>query len=269
MKKILEVIWGFLKEKNRWAIVLVVILLFIGFGIINIQCNKIADWEKKYQTEIKLKDALVDTVRHYKNAYGEVVAEKLTIQESVKNLEKMFGQLTESQKELITRVKELDKKNTTIAAALIIANVKIDSLLHKGTTVVDTASKKIIFSDFYNKKVDDISYQVAYKFTIGKAIPSPITATPTLMIDSLYFPNKQFIDFHYKNDKKKGYPISFSISNSNGFYNTVNIESYAIPNLVPEHKTKFGDWFYKNGKWVLIGASGIAAGAGATYLLTR
>jgi len=265
----LTLLWGFLKEKNRWAIALVVVLLLITGGIIKIQRNKIANWKDKYQTEVKLKDALIDTVGYYKNAYGEVVAEKLTIQESIKNLEKIYGQLTDSQKELITRVKELDRKNNLIAAALITANVKIDSLLHGGKTVVDTTSKQVFFSDYYKKTIDDINYEVAYKFTIGKVVPSPITAMPTILIDSLYFPNKQFVDFHYIDDKKKGDPISFSVSNSNGFFNTVDIDSYAIPKLVPEYKSKFSEWYNKNGKWVIIGVGGVAVGTGATYLLLK
>ena len=269
MKKILGLIWGFLKEKNRWAIALVVVLLLITGGIIKIQRNKIADWKDKYQTEVKLKDALIDSVGFYRNAYGEVVAEKLTIQESIKNLEKIYGQLSESQKELITRIKELDKKNNIIAAALITANVKIDSLLHDGKTVVDTTGKKVYFSDYYKKTKDKVTYEVAYKFTVGKVVPFPITATPTLLIDSLYFPNKQFVDFHYRDNKEKGDPISFSVSNSNGFFNTVNIDSYAIPKLVPEYKSKFGEWFNKNGKWVLVGVGGVAVGTGATYMLLK
>lgn len=269
MKKILELFWVFLKEKNRWAIALVVILLLIGGGIIRIQQNKIADWKDKYETEVKLKDALIDSVSYYKNVYGEVVAEKLTIQETIKNLEKMYGQLSDSQKELIARVKEIDKKSNTIAAALITANVKIDSLLHGGNTVVDTINKEVLFSDFYNKTINGTNYQVAYEFTVSKVMPFPITATPTLMIDSLYFPNKQFIDFHYKDDKEKGNPISFSVSNSNGFFNVVNIDSYAIPSIITESKTKFGQWFDKNGKWVLVGVGGVVIGTGVTYMLLK
>ena len=266
MKKILQIIWGFLKEKNRWAIALVVLLLLIGITVIKIQRNNIKDWKDKYKTEVKLKDALIDTVGYYKNAYGEVVAEKLTIQESVKNLEKMYDQLTDLQKELITRVKELDKKSTTIAAALIKANVKIDSLLHDGSTVVDTTNKKVVFSDFYKKTIKGVNYEVTYKFTVGKVVPFPITATPTFLIDSLYFPNKQFINFNYKDDKKKGNPISFSVSNSNGFFNIVDIDSYAIPTINTEPKSKFGEWVNKNNKMLMyVGIGGV--GGVATYKL--
>ena len=257
--KILLKLWEFILVKNRWAIVLAILLILSMW----IQNDIIKEWKYKYQTEVKLNDALNDSVRFYKNSYGEVVAEKLTIQESVKNLEKIYGQLTDSQKELIMRVKELDRKSSTLAAALITVNVKIDSLLHGGETVVDTANKKVYFSDFYKETRNNIEYEVAYKFTVGKVIPSPLIAKPTLLIDSLYFPNKQFVNFHYIDDKKMSDPISFSVSNSNGFFSTVNIDSYAIPRLVPEYKTKFGEWFDKNGKvlmYVGVGAAGGVVG---------
>jgi hypothetical protein len=265
MKTILLKFWKFILVKNRWAIVLA-ILLILGMWVQN---TIVKEWKNKYQTEVKLKNALDDSVRFYKNSYGEVVAEKLTIQESVKNLEKLYGQLTDSQKELITRVKELDKKSNILAAALVTVNVKIDSLLHDGETVVDTTNKKVYFSDFHKETRNNMEYEVAYKITVGKVIPSPLIAKPTLLIDSLYFPNKQFISFSYKDDKKNGDPISFSVSNSNGFFNTVNIDSYAIPRLVPEYKTKFGEWFDKNGKKIIYIGAGIATGAGGVYLLTK
>ena len=272
MKKILE----FLGKNNRWAIALVILLLIIGGGIVKLQRNKINDLKDKYQTEVKLKDALIDSVGYYRNAYGEVVAEKLTIQESIKNLEKMYGQLTASQRELITRVKELDRKNTVIAAALIEANVKIDSLLIKdgkdGTeVVVDTVNK---MTKFTNLAKADSTTDVVFDIDVNNILPAYPNIKPTLTFIKLDFPNKQFIEFHWKDEKKKGYPVAFSTSNSNKYYQTANINSYAIPALSkeilnPTGWQKVGQWFVKNGKIVGFVAGGVVVGAGGTYLLMK
>ena len=272
MKKILE----FLGKNNRWAIALLILLLVVGGGIWKLQRNKINDLKDKYQTEVKLKDALIDSVGYYRNAYGEVVAEKLTIQESIKNLEKMYGQLTTSQKELITRVKELDRKNTVIAAALIEANVKIDSLLIKdgkdGTdVVVDTVNK---MTKFTNLAKADSTTELIFDIDVNNILPAYPNIKPTLTFIKLDFPNKQFIEFHWKDEKKKGYPVAFSTTNSNKYYQTANINSYAIPALSkeilnPTGWQKVGQWFIKNGKIVGFVAGGVVVGAGGTYILMK
>ena len=272
MKKILE----FLSKNNRWAIVLVLILLVVGSGIFKLQRNSINEWKNKHQTEVKLKDALIDTVSYYKNAYGDEVAEKLTIQESVKNLEKIFGQLTESQKELVIRVKQLNKDNTVITAALIDANVKIDSLLIKdgsggGEVTVDTTKK---MTNFNNIAGADSTTNLIYDIDVNNILPAYPNRKPTMLIKNLDLPNRQLVAFEWKNDKKKGYPISFSTTNSNPYYQTNNINSYAIPKLYketlnPSGWQKVGLWFTKNGKIVGWVAGGIVVGATGTYILMQ
>lgn len=262
MKAILE----FLAKNNRWAIVLVILLLILGGGIWKLQHNKIKDLKNKYQTEVKLKNALIDTVGYYKNAYGEEVAEKLTLQTSVKELEKMNENLTASQKELVARVKALDKDKSIITAALVEAEAKIDSLVGTGFIEVNPKDSTIIFSDSTEFLI--------YNITIGKAIPASPKIEPTIMFNHLMMPNKQFIEFHWKDNKKEGYPIEFSVSNSNKYFHTSNINSYAIPELQkevinPTSWQKVGKWFIKNGKVVGFIAGGIAIGAGGTYMLMK
>lgn len=253
----MNIILNFLKEKNRWAIVLVILLMIVGFSIYRIQQNKINDLKDKYQTEVKLKNALIDSVGHYKNIYNEVVAEKLTIQESIKNLEKMYSQLNSSQKELIDRIKDVEKNGSIIAAALIQTNVEIGKL-RPPTVVVNDSS--IVFSDS-TKNLD-------YDIVIGHVKPINIGLTPTLTFNKFELKNKQFIEFHWKDDKKLGYPISFSISNSNDYFKTYDINSYAIPKLKktdldPNGWNKFINWGKRNGKTLMY--IGIGAGGVITY----
>jgi hypothetical protein len=246
----------------------VLILAVLGIGAWKLHSNKVDNLEGKLATEIKLKNALIDTISVYQNKRNEWVVEKLTIQESIKNLEKMNGQLSSAQNELIARVKELNKSNTVIAAALIQTQLKVDSLLlANGSVTVDTNKKTIEFTGKYvegNKKMN-------YGFTLGKVLPAYMDVKPTLKIDLLEFPNTQTVDFHWKNNKQEGYPIAFSVSNSNDFYKTVNIESYAIKAIDkevidPNGWQKIGAFFKKTGnKFVYIG---IGVGVGiATYAI--
>lgn len=262
MKKITEIKLNI----NLTTILLILIILGLGvFGGIRLYQNKITNINDKYESQVKLTNALNDRLQYHQNKEEEWVAEKLTIQTSLKNLEALNGKLTESQQELVRRIKGVEKNNTVIAAALIQANVKLDSLLHDGDVLIDTTNKNITFSDTYKKDKKEVQYNL----TVGNVLPYPITATPTLSLNSLYFPNTQYIEFHWKNDKKKGYPIAFSVTNSNEYFNVTNIESYAIENLHkefvdPNSWQKFVMWLDRNGNkltWFGIGgAVGVAVG---------
>lgn len=271
MKKILE----FFAEKNRWAILLVIILLLVGGGIFKLQRNKIAEWKQKHQTEVNLNTALNADMVVYQNKEKEWVSEKLTMQASLKQLDEKFGQLSDSQKELVDRVKKINRDNTVITAALIEANVKIDSLLvgqgGGGEVVVDTVEKKV---NFNNLVTADSTTNFVYDIDINHVLPAHVDVMPTMLFKSLDFPNKQLVTFEWKNDKKRGYPISFSTTNSNGYYKTYDINSYAIPELYketldPTGWQKVGYWFKKNSKIVGWVAGGIVVGATGTYIIMQ
>ena len=262
MKTILE----FLAKNNRWAIVVVIILLLLGTGIFKFQRNKIDEWKNKHQTEVKLRNALVDTVSYYKNAHGEVVAEKLTLQVSVKDLEKMRDELTAEQQDLLDRIKDGNKKNTVIAAALVDAELIIDSLLAQGIVTINSKDTTITFTD--------TTKYLEYELVVGKAIPVISDIKPTLLFKHLRFPNKQEVKFEWEDDKKEGYPIKFSMSNSNPYYKINEINSYAIPNLqkkviMPTGWEKVGIWLKRNGKVVGYVVGGVVVGAGGTYMLMK
>lgn len=272
MNIILTKLWEYLKQKNRWLILLVILIIFGQYVTIRLKNDKIADLKDKYTTEVKLKDALLDSVKFYKNKRDELVAEKLSIQETIKNLEKMYGQLTDSQKELIQRIKEMDKKNAIIVAALIKTDAKIDSLIHITTpggpvTNVDTVKHEVSF-------IDSTSLYFRYNIEIGKVLPLYPKIKPSLLFKSIEMPNEQFLEFHWKNDKKKGYPISASISNSNKYIKVTGFESYAIPpldklKLNPNGWQKISNFLIKNGRTMLYIGVGAGAGAGGYWLLTK
>lgn len=258
-------IWSFLKQKNN-LLILIVILLLLGLGTtVYFQHKKILNLKQENQIEVKLKDALLDSTNFYRNQKGEWVAEKLTLQDNIKNLNGMTAQLTASQKELLARIAELNSKNTIIAAALIESNVTIDSLKNHNKPIVDTTNKNITFSDS--------TKNLKYKINVGNVMPV-IKLTPTLTFQSLTLPNTQFIEFHWRNDKKIGYPVAFSVTNTNDYFRTINIDSYIIPEiqkpaLKPTFWQKVGNFFTKSSnKWIWFGTGGLA-GAEVFHLLTK
>lgn len=257
-----------LMEKNHLLITVIVLLLLGMATTIYFQRQSITKWKDKYATEEKLKNALIDTVDVYKNSRNELVAEKLTIQETVKNLEKIYGELTKSQKELIDRVKDINKKNEVIAAALIQANFKIDSLIiiagKNGNAVTVDTTKKIV--NFNNLASKDTSF--VFDIDVNNILPARLDIKPSMLFKTIEIPNKQFIEFHWIKNKKESYPVSFSVSNSNKYIKVSDLNSYAIPDVKYEG-SKFGQWITKNGKMVISIGAGVIVGGGAVYFLTK
>lgn len=250
-----------------------IILILLGGGF-TLHTKQVNNLKTDLEMEVKLKNALLDTITTYVNKNNELVAEKLTIQANVKELEKNNANLTIKQKELIKRVKDVEKENEIITAALVESNFIIDSLMHEGQTVVDDTKKTITFTDNYDKTIDNIKYKLDYNITIGNVVPFNTGMPTTLSFNSLKFPNEQFIEFHWKDERKDKYPIAFSVTNSNGFYQTTNINSYAIPELIkseikPTGWQKFGSFFTENGKkFMYIGIGGVL-GVGTYVVLTQ
>lgn len=271
MGALLSKIWAWLLLKNHLLIAIIVAVLLSLVLTVYFQRKKIINLKDKYQTEVKLRNALLDSTKYYQNKQGEWVAEKLTLQETLKNLEKINGQLSVEQKDLLARVKEANKINTVITAALIQSQITIDSLLSHGA-IIDTANKSLTFRDsVINAKKETI---FKYDITIRKAIPAFSDIKPTLMFNNILLPNTQFIDFFWKDNKKAGYPVAFSVTNTNDYFKTINIDSYAIPELKqdvlkPNFWQKMGNFFNTTGGKVVWFGIGGATGATAFWLLTK
>jgi len=256
----MNAILTWLMAKNHALVTIIMLAVLIMVTVIYFQRQSINSLNNKYETEVKLKNALLDSVHTYKNNENEWVSEKLAIQGTISNLTKMYGQLSSSQKELIDRVKEINKKSDIIAAAQINTNVKIDSLVHAGSVNIDTTNNTIAFSETKNPNLN-------YNFEVRNVVPAIKNVLPSLFIKSLYLPNTAFVSFQF--DKTKGNPVSFSVSNSNEYFKTANIESYVIPTINHDAIQQTGwqktwTWVKKNGTIILIG--GACAVAGHTLL---
>ena len=236
----------------NWKQILPYVIIVILGVIIYFYSNRASNLNDKLSSEVKLRTALLDTVDTYRNSRNELVSEKLTLQASIRELQKMNGQLSDNQKELLQRVKELGRKSDLIAAALFETNVTLDSI-RNGKVVVDTTNKTVTISDTLP--------DVRYMFIVRNVKPAKLGVDPSLTIKDLTFPNKQFIEFHW-DKKRENYPVSFSVSNSNKYFKTTNVDSYIIPEIQkplvkPTFWQKLGTGFKKSGKYA------IAAGIGA------
>jgi hypothetical protein len=236
------------------VIVVLIIILVITY-------NRSKNLKDDLLSETKLRHALMDTVTTYKNQRNELVSEKLTMQFNLKDKE--FKNL-----ELVQRIKETEKRNATLekkvsvfAAALIDTKVTIDSL-QKSKVFVSEKDSSITFT---SPNPDTIKYNLKIK---------PVFAIkdikPTLTFVEFSIPNKQYVEFHWRNNKKEGYPISFSTTNTNPYFITNNIESYAIPEMdkkaiKPTFWQKLGKGFKNWGSDAVL----IGVGVVGTLLLVK
>jgi hypothetical protein len=236
----------------KTIIIVVLLLLLVGGGFYHF--NQIGKHKAQHALDEKLQRALTDTVHHYKNEKGQWVAERLTLQLDIKDLKDKNLTLTQAQKDLLDAVKKVNKQNQVITAALIDMGVKLDGLANEKPVVTDSTVQFIADSD-------TISYDIVIRDV--KALDSK---TPKLQFKKFSLPNKQFIEFHWKDNRKEGYPISFSVTNSNPYYKVYDINSYAIEELNKatvkpnfwQRMGKFGK--STGGKLILLGV-GFVAGA--------
>lgn len=233
--------------------------IVVLLGVIYFIHQKNSKLSEDLQSETKLRLALVDTIGTYRNARNELVAEKRTLQFNLTDAE--F-----KNKELVQRIKETEKKNATLekkvsvfAAALMEQQVKIDELQKS----IPTVSEKDSSVTFTSKTPDIVKYTLKVQpvLTFKDKVPE-------LKFLDFSLPNKQFIEFHWRNNPKEGYPISFSVTNTNPYFKTTNIESYAIPEIKkPDIKPTFWQKLgrnIKNGGEKLIY---VGIGVGAVLIL--
>ncbi len=246
---------NFLTIQNILIVILLGLLIFMG------RCSytSIEDAKDSELKAVNVIKALTDSTIHYKNQYDEAVAEKKSIQIDFSDLTNKNFSLTENQKELVERIKVLNKDKEVISAALIEANAEINKLRGSGIVTIDTTMKTVNFND-------SVAKYFKYDITIENV--SPINIKPVIVFNSLSLPNKQLINFHWNdNDKKNGKPVSFSVSNSNPYYKIYNIDSYIIPEvemdvIKPNFWNRTKNFFKESGSTIGKIGIGVAIGIG-------
>lgn len=252
------------KTINKTSFIIIILLIIVIISIINYFNNKINSLGNEIDTQENLRTALVDTIKIYRNMNNELVSTKLSLQVDLNKLNSIVNELNISQKKLLNRVNGLNKDNTVIAAALIETNVKLDGIINNKSNI-DTINNKIIFSDS--------TKYIKYGITINNVKPINNNINPILNINKLSLFNEQLIEFHWDDNKKRNYPVSFSVTNSNNYFKTYDINSYIIPeinkiDLKPTKWEQFTQWSGKNGKKIgTVGLSvSIGVGIGLIFL---
>ena len=244
---------------NKTNLIIYVILASIILGGAYFYNKKVDNLQNDLTVERNLKMALIDSVSYYTNKYDEVVAEKSTLQVTIKDLQKINDDLSDNQQELLTRISELKKEKDVIAAALIQMEFKVDSL--QADAEVTVADSSVTFSK--------INESINYDIRVNNVIPFG-TKMPSLYFNKIEVYNKQFIEFHWEKNKEYGYPVSFSITNSNPYFVVNDVDSYIIPEIKKEEvKPTFWQKFGKTLKNGKNDAIWIGVGAGLTYILLK
>lgn len=246
-------------------VIIVILIILMGVGV-NYHLNKRSKDEKKYEMQVKLSEALRDSVKTYETKEGHWISEKRTLQGSLGELTAENVGLNENQKALIGTINNMNKEwkgeKEIWAAARIEYNNLIDSLntFIAGASDIDTTNNIVAFTQM------DTTLNFVYDIDILSVRPYPLTVQPQIKFKKLDFPNTQTITFTFDKNERKDYPISFSVMNTNPYYRVNNVESYAIPSIDkdlvnPTGWQKFGRWIKLNGKYILVGAGGFALGA--------
>jgi len=207
--------------------------------------------------ESNLRKALTDSATHFKTKEGAWGVEKRTLQASLDELSDKNLQLSSNQKSLIQQVKDQNKTSQTIAAALLELKAEVTNIKNgKVTTETDSTVA-------FTSPPADTTFQ--YSLTVFNVHRYKMQE-PSLLINKISFPNKQTINFHWKDDRKEGYPVSFSVVNTNPYFKVNDIQSYAIPELTrekvkPTFWQKVGTFSKSTGGKLTFLAIGFVAGA--------
>lgn len=241
-----------LTKERIYAIALVLAVLVIG-GLLFKSCEDNKALRSVKTEESNLRKALTDTLTHFQTKEGDWGVEKKTLQADLSTLKDNNLNLNANQKALIKEVERQNKNATTIAAALIELTAKVEGLTNDNAIVTDST---------VNFPYD--SEELKYSLTVYNIKPLDFKK-PRLVINTLEFPNTQTVNFNWKDDKKQGYPVSFSVINTNKYFKVSDIQSYVIPEikkeeLKPTFWNKMGKFGKSTGGKVVIFGAGVIIG---------
>jgi len=247
------------KTKFDFKTILIIILILLITGGYFYHTSRVNSIIADKEISDKLNAALTDTLRVYAGENGNLKYEKLAMQADINDLKNGKIILTEEKKDLVNKVTKLNKDKVVLAATVIKQKFVIDSLL----TVIESdggwADSTTVH--FERENNDTINY------VIRVTNVAPVEElTPRMSIPWLEIPNDITVAFHWDKNKRKDYPVSVSVENSNPLMKVNNIEAYAIPELQKEtikptfwQKVKNG--FKKVKDNVIIFGAGFLAGA--------
>lgn len=237
----------------------VAVLIAIAFGYKSCSDNKALNSVK--MEESNLRKALTDTLTYFKTKDGNWGVEKKTLQTELSILKDNNLNLNANQKKLIKEVERQNKTATTIAAALIELRAEVNGFKNDKPTLQTDSTVQ------FSPKIGDAGYDKDFEYDLTIANVKRFELKPaTLTINRVSFPNTQTVNFNWKDDKKEGYPVSFSVINSNKYFKVSDIQSYAIPEikkeeLKPNFLQKVGKFSKTTGGKIVFFGAGVLVGA--------
>lgn len=149
-----------------WVAIIVIISLFLMS-----QCKSNNKMEREIDILTNNTYALTDTLRHYHDKLGNVIAEKHALQLTQDEMEKTIGELEKKNTEYIAHINaSLNLKDTVYVEKVVFKDVVVDTL-----TKTETGTIHLEENDDFNKSKRylsaDIPYKVSYpsNLSIGNA----------------------------------------------------------------------------------------------------
>ena len=137
-----------------WFVVIVVISLFLIS-----QCNSRNELEKEVNILTNNTYALTDSIRHYHDELGNVVAEKHALQLTQEQMEKTIGILKEKNSEYVAYINaNIGLKDTIYTEKIVYKDVSVDT-----TTNTETGIINLEKNDVFNKSKRHISANISYQ----------------------------------------------------------------------------------------------------------
>ena len=137
-----------------WFVIIVIISLFLMS-----QCKSKNELEKEVDILTNNTYALKDSLQHYHDKLGNVVAEKHALQLTQEQMEETIGKLKEKNTEYISYINaNIGLKDTVYTEKIIYKDVAVDT-----TNNIETGTINLEKSDVFNKSKRYISASIPYK----------------------------------------------------------------------------------------------------------
>jgi hypothetical protein len=178
--------------------------------------TQIEDSKKNQEMTEKLMYALQDSMRIVIKANGEMSYERKTLQAELKDLKKENLNLNANQRFLLSQI---ESTKNLISAGLVDISVRLSGMTNTNSNFTNDSTVNFTYNSDSLKYNIDIKGVAKYK-----------NLKPSMTFNNFETPNKMVVDFKW-GEKKEGYPVSFSVTNTNPLYKVNDIQSYAIPQL--------------------------------------
>lgn len=139
-----------------WFVAIVVISLFLIS-----KCNSNNELEKEVNILTNNTYALTDSLRHYHDKLGNVIAEKHALQLTQEQMEQTIGELKEKNTEYVAYINaNIGLKDTVYTERVVYKDVEVDT-----TTNTESGTIHLEKNDVFNKSKRFISADIPYKAT--------------------------------------------------------------------------------------------------------